>query len=193
LGSTENISVVSRSSIHSNACKKRDSSTCYFCGYAEPDENDGLEAAHLAEYGTYKAMTVSKRDAFLQRLELYSIHDIINLITLCENCRKYFDKKGGYNIAIEPTSKKLIVAKGIHEKTNRFCNKKFAELHGKQIVFTGSQHYQPTAKLLEYRFELFTENIVDCQSLQMDFRNRAVVMLSNQVISMIICDFIFLR
>lgn len=139
--------------------QKRDGSTCYFCGYSEPEDNDGLQAAHLAEIGRVRNLKESsEKEEFLSSLELLTINDIVNLITLCEPCHKYFDKRGGYKIGIEPKSLKLIIANGIRDKKNHFCNKKFIELHGKQIVFLGASHQKPTAKLLEHRFQIFTEN-----------------------------------
>jgi hypothetical protein len=149
----------SRSSFNSEPCKSRDRSTCCFCGYSEPEDNGGLEAAHLAELGKIRSLKLpSEKQEFLDSLELLTINDIVNLITLCEGCHKYFDKKGGYKIGIEPKSLKLIIANSIRDKTNHFCKKKFVELHGKQIVFLGASHQKPTAKLLEHRFQIFTEN-----------------------------------
>lgn len=153
--SNKNASTISRSTVNSDACKERDQFTCNFCGYSEPEDGDGLEAGHFAEIGTYRNMKPLERKQLLDSLELLTINDIINHITLCLSCHKYFDKKGGYRIGIEPSSLRLIIAREIRQKKNHLSGKPFIELHSKQVELKGALHHRPTSKLLNYRYDIF--------------------------------------
>lgn len=148
-----------RSSAASNACKARDQRTCRFCRFSHAD-GTSLDAAHIFELETANKISKEDRSDALDLVGLLTVNDIVNLITLCQPCHKFFDKRGGYNLGIDPATHILLVGKTIRSKTT-LDGSKYEGLHGSTVEFGGKVHQRPPTELLQHRIKFFEAKQVE--------------------------------
>lgn len=146
----DNSSNSSRSSHASKNCKVRDNYTCIFCGYHH-EEGIALEAAHVLEIEKLNKKSYEERENLLRSMLLFGRNDIVNLLTLCQQCHYFFDKRGGYRIRIDPTSRTLVVHDSIKGEKS-MSGKTYAELHGIAARICPTIQHAVTKELLEYRY-----------------------------------------
>jgi len=157
-----------RSSVASKVCKMRDAYKCVFCRH---DNSSQLAAAYLVEIETLNHFeSESEKKTFTDKLGLLTANDIWNLLTLCNRCPFYFDKKGGYRLRINPSNKTLEVHDSIRSKIS-LAGTTYGELDGGLVVFSSNIQHMPSKTLLEYRmtFGRWTEE--EDQQLTQMYKN----------------------
>jgi hypothetical protein len=137
-----------------------------------------LEAAHLYEIHTHDAVKKEERLAEIIKVDLYDVNHPNNLITLCQQCHKFFDKKGGYKIGIEPGSHTLMIAESIREKPTLKEGIRYQDLHGKPIVFNGGPSNHPSELVIEQRYTFF--NRKGKKGRQMHYCNNCLTFCSSK-------------
>ena len=144
-------SVISRDSTASKHCKTRDDNTCLCCGYVGRD-GFGLKACHIYEIGAHKR--VREEEVRLEKLgylQLVSINDLGNLITLCEKCHPKFDS---HKLGIHPAEHTWIVTNVLREGgATAQSNVLFVDIHAKKVPF--ATRYIPPTVVLDERMSYF--------------------------------------
>ena len=144
-------SVVTRDTSASKCCKSRDRNTCLCCGYVGLS-GFGLKACHIYEIGAHNRIRVGeKREEKLESLQLLSINELSNMITLCEKCHSAFD---AHKLGIHPIKHTWIVTNVFREGRNSApSGERFVDIHAKKVPFF--TRYIPPKEVLEERMSHF--------------------------------------
>ena len=110
------------------------------------------DAAYLFEVRHSSKLDNEALDKKLDDLQIDSINNLSNLISLCKLCHQYFDNPH-YSIAIG-LNHKLIVSKRIRDEVTQ-GGLPISTLHGKVVEFNGPPCRRPTPALLQYRLKYF--------------------------------------
>jgi hypothetical protein len=147
-------SASTRSHSSTQTCRRADGNKCVFCGY---DVVDGLEVAHFFEVGDLKGRWDSaENEEKLASVKLLNPNDMVNLMTLCYMCHKYFDKKGKFKLGLNPNLS-LEVVESFRKVATPVPGQIYGSLHGKRIIFYRPTHYQPLKEVIAYHYNLFVE------------------------------------
>ena len=166
---SETGSELTRSTHESSGCKFKDGNTCLCCGYVGRD-GFGLHACHIYELREHKMVKDEERDAKLVALNLMSVHDQGNLITLCEKCHRLFDSN---KLGIHPTEHTWIVTTELRDRKAN-SGKPFIDIHAKKVPF--ARRFVPPTEVLEGRISHFrTKNseIHYCHTCQCVTKDKA--------------------
>jgi len=138
-------STTSRSSVQSKLCKERDNEQCIFC-----EDNLTLEAAHIYEIRYHNKLPTNEKKNKLRALNLTSINEIYNLITLCKKCHNNFDN---HRIGLYPSEDyRVIITEKIRETTISNGLNKYSSIHGKKLKFNIEVPRPPSLLALEFRY-----------------------------------------
>ena len=139
-------SVVSRDSNSAKYCKSRDGNSCLCCGFFGRD-GFGMEACHIYEVGAHNSIKEEERLDKLKHLQLFGIHDLVNLITLCKDCHNKFDT---HKLGIHPTEQTWIVTNSLREgEAVAQSNIRFIDIHAMKVPFAATRFIPPTEVLVE--------------------------------------------
>lgn len=143
----------SRDSTNPHKAKVRDNKVCLVCSM---EGISNLEACHIFERKHYNLLSQQLKDSMLDDLELHSIDNIQNLITMCEHCHKKIDD---HLLGIYPETMTLIVTELIRDEiSNPYTTIPYQNLHGKAITQSDHNHKKLSKKAVKYRFETYFSN-----------------------------------
>ena len=147
-------SMVSRDSDQSRICKEKDGYICLCCGFFGP-EGLAMKCCHLYEIKAHEALsTVAERKDKLKSLKLVDINELRNLVTMCEKCHTRF--VDSHQIGIHPVDRRWIIADTLRG-TDAPSSTPYNDIHGRAVVLTSSDTYEPPLEVLEDRFVHFLE------------------------------------
>jgi len=145
----------SRDSNSARYCKSRDGNRCLCCGFVGR-EGFGVEACHLYEVAAHNRIKEEERQNKLQLLELVWIHELANMITLCQKCHTKFDS---HKLGIHPTEHTWIVTNEARKDgATAPSGVRFIDIHAKKITFAATRFIPPTAVLVERMSHFLSKN-----------------------------------
>jgi hypothetical protein len=144
---------ISRDDNKSLFCKERDDWECKLCECFPPvpTRTTSLKGAHLYNIQELTKVANENRRSVLQSLDLDTINNTVNILTLCVCCHSYFDAQ---RVGIDPTSERWMITTSV-AKMKSSTERLYEEFHNKPVQF---QH-RPSMRLLCHRYMRFTAEV----------------------------------
>lgn len=149
-------SAVSRDSNAAENCKSRDLNRRLCCGYVGRD-GFGMECCHIYEVGAFNRIKmVGEREKELKDLQLVTIDELANMITLCKDCHNKFD---AHKLGIHSTEHTWIVTNLLRgDGAVAQSNTCFIDIHPKKVPFAATRFISPKEVLDDRMSHFVTSN-----------------------------------